>query len=258
MTENQNILSLRHIKKEYSGEKKTLALRDVTFDVKRGEFVGIIGPSGCGKTTLLKIIDGLLSPTDGEVLFENRKIEGPEKEIVLVFQEYNRSLLPWRTVLKNVEFALEITDTNIPNRREQAMKYLEMVGLKGFEKHYPWELSGGMQQRVAIARALAYRPKILLMDEPFGSLDARMREELEDELLRLWDKLGITILFVTHDIDEAIYLSDRLIVLSERPAIVLKDIQINLKRPRNQLYTRSTPAFIEYRNEVYKLLSRED
>jgi NitT/TauT family transport system ATP-binding protein len=253
MTESPIILTVDHVRKVYSGEKETIALKDITFHVKKGEFLGIVGPSGCGKTTLLKIISGLLSPTGGEVKIENRYIKGPEKDIVLVFQEYNRSLFPWRTVLKNVEFSLEISDVTDSHRRETATKYLEMVGLRGFEKYYPWELSGGMQQRVAIARALAYGPKILLMDEPFGSLDARMREELEDELLRIWEELGITIIFVTHDLDEAIYLSDRLLVLSERPAVVLKDIPIKLKRPRDQLITRSDPDFIEYRNKVYKL-----
>jgi NitT/TauT family transport system ATP-binding protein len=259
MTESPIILTVDHVRKVYSGEKETIALKDITFHVKKGEFLGIVGPSGCGKTTLLKIIGGLLDPTEGELILENRIIKGPEKDIVLVFQEYNRSLFPWRTVLKNVEFSLEISDISDSNKKETAMKYIDMVGLTGFEKYYPWELSGGMQQRVAIARALAYGPKILLMDEPFGSLDARMREELEDELLRIWEELGITIIFVTHDLDEAIYLSDRLLVLSERPAVVVKDITIKLKRPRDQLITRSDPDFIEYRNKVYKLFkSRKD
>ena len=253
LRETSEILSVQHIKKEYSGNLQSLALLDISFNVKKGEFLAIVGPSGCGKTTLLKIIAGLLIPTEGEVLIENRKAEGPEKNIVLVFQEYNRSLLPWRTVLKNVEFAFEISHYPGSEKQEKAEQYLKMVELKGFEKHYPWELSGGMQQRVAIARALAYGPKILLMDEPFGSLDARMREELEDELLRLWIELGITIIFVTHDLDEAIYMCDRLLVLSERPAMVLDDIPINLKRPRNQLITRSDPVFIDYRNTTYKL-----
>lgn len=257
MKDTSDILSVRNIKKEYSGNEKTLALENITFHVKRGEFLAIVGPSGCGKTTLLRIIAGLLNPTEGEVLIENRKIAGPEKDIVLVFQEYNRSLLPWRTVLKNVEFALEIINCPRPTIRKNAEKYLEMVGLKGFEKHYPWELSGGMQQRVAIARALAYGSKILLMDEPFGSLDARMREELEDELLLLWEELELTIVFVTHDLDEAIYLCDRLLALSERPATVLEDIPIQLKRPRNQLVTRSNHTFIEYRNNVYKLFKQK-
>jgi NitT/TauT family transport system ATP-binding protein len=257
MKEIPYILSVQHIRKEYSGNEQTLALEDVTFQVKRGELVAIVGPSGCGKTTLLKTIAGLLTPTEGMVLIENRKIEGPEKDIVLVFQEYNRSLLPWRTVLKNVEFALEVNSYPSSEKKVKVEKYIEMVGLRGFEKYYPWQLSGGMQQRVAIARALAYGPKILLMDEPFGSLDARMREELEDELLRLWEELGITIVFVTHDLDEAIYVCDRLLVLSERPAIVLEDIPINLKRPRNQLATRSDPTFIEYRNKAYKLFKQK-
>ncbi|GAI91506.1 unnamed protein product, partial [marine sediment metagenome] len=229
------------------------ALEDISFQVEKGEFLAVVGPSGCGKTTLLKIIAGLLQPTEGEVLLENRKIDGPEKKIVLVFQEYNRSLLPWRTVRKNVEFALEILDYSSSKRKVKAEQYLELVGLKGFEKYYPWELSGGMQQRVAIARALAYGPKIFLMDEPFGSLDARMREELEDELLQLWEELSITVIFVTHDLDEAIYLCDRLLVLSERPATVLEDMAIHLKRPRYQLATKSGNAFIEYRNKAYKL-----
>jgi len=244
------ILRVNHITKEYSGNEQTLVLADISFDARSGEFLSIIGPSGCGKTTLLKIVAGLLNPTKGEILIENKRIEGLRKDTILVFQEYNRSLLPWRTVRGNIEFALEINNHS-PN--EDPKKYLEMVGLRGFERYYPWELSGGMQQRVAIARALAYGPKILLMDEPFGSLDARMREELEDELLRLWNELGITIIFVTHDLDEAIYLSDRLIVLSERPAVLLEDMPIHLERPRNQLTTRSDPAFIEYRNNAYKL-----
>lgn len=215
MTKNLPIiLSVQNILKEYCDNEKTLAIEDITFNVKTGDFLAIVGPSGCGKTTLLKIIAGLLHPTKGSILIENRGIENPQKDIILVFQEYDRSLLPWRTVQKNVEFALEINDSSISDRREKAEVYLEMVGLKGFEKHYPWALSGGMQQRVAIARALAYGPKILLMDEPFGSLDARMREELEDELLQLWGRLGITIILVTHDLDEAIYLCDRLLVLS--------------------------------------------
>jgi len=257
MKETSNILTVQHIKKEYSGNELTLALEDITFQVKEGAFLAIVGPSGCGKTTLLKIIAGLLHPTAGEVLIENRAIKGPEKKIVLVFQEYNRSLLPWRTVLKNVEFPFEITNTPSSIKKEITRKYLEMVGLREFEQHYPWELSGGMQQRVAIARALAYEPKILLMDEPFGSLDARMREELEDELLKLWEELGITIVFVTHDLDEAIYLCDKLLIMGERPAVVLENVPIHLERPRSQLASRSDPSFIKYRNDAYKLLKKK-
>ena len=164
--------------------------------------------------------------------------------------------MPWRNVIKNVELPLEVLNEPKSKRKEKAKIFLEKVGLKGFEKHFPWELSGGMQQRVAIARALAYEPSILLMDEPFGSLDARMREELEDELLRLWKEFGITIIFVTHDLDEAIYLSDRLIVLSERPAKILDDIPIKLNRPRNQLDTRSDLDFIRYRKEAYTMFKK--
>jgi NitT/TauT family transport system ATP-binding protein len=254
--ESINILEVKKIKKEYDAGEATSAIEDVSFQVKKGEFLAIVGPSGCGKSTLLKIIAGLLTPTCGEVLKENNFIKGSKKDVILVFQEYNRSLLPWRNVIKNVELPLEVLNEPKSKRKEKAKIFLEKVGLKGFEKHFPWELSGGMQQRVAIARALAYEPSILLMDEPFGSLDARMREELEDELLRLWKEFGITIIFVTHDLDEAIYLSDRLIVLSERPAKILDDIPIKLNRPRNQLDTRSDLDFIRYRKEAYTMFKK--
>lgn len=252
------MLEVKSIRKQHSTNDQILSLKDITFQVKRGEFLSIVGPSGCGKTTLLKIIAGLLRPTRGEISIKKKKVVTPVKEIIIVFQEYNRSLFPWRTVMKNIEFAVELcSGIDFSKKKEEVERYLELVDLKGFEKYYPWELSGGMQQRVALARALSYRPEILLMDEPFGSLDAQIREELEDKLLLLWKELGITIIFVTHDIDESIYLSDRLLILSERPAEVIKDISINLRRPRDQYATRCDPAFIQYRNIAYRLLRKK-
>ena len=223
----------------------------------RREFVSIVGPSGCGKSTLLMCIAGLIPPSSGTVKVKGVEINGPPQNLVLVFQEYNRSLFAWRSVLGNVLFGLEVRGKISREAEEKACHLIGLVGLEGFERHYPWELSGGMQQRVAIARALAYEPEVLLMDEPFGSVDALTRLELEDTLLRLWKDLRTTILFVTHDIEEAVYLSDRIYVLSRRPSRVLLRMDIHLDRPRNQLSTRSDPKFVELRNEIYRQISDE-
>jgi NitT/TauT family transport system ATP-binding protein len=186
------------------------------------------------------------------VLVKGREVKGPPPNLVLVFQEYNKSLFAWRTVLGNVLFGLEARRERSPRGEPKARELLELVGLKGFEKHYPWELSGGMQQRVAIARALAYEPEVLLMDEPFGSLDALTRLELEDILLKVWAELRTTILFITHDIEEAIYLSDRIWVLSRRPSQIIQELTIDFPRPRNQVATRTEPRFMTLRNDVYR------
>ncbi|MDP2207546.1 MAG: ABC transporter ATP-binding protein [Bacteroidota bacterium] len=231
----------------------TVAIGSITFDVREGEFISILGPSGCGKTTLLRIIAGLIQPTSGQV---HIKTDSTERNLMLVFQEYNRSLFPWRTVAKNISFGLEVSGSSPKELAKRVDEYINLVGLKGFENHYPWELSGGMQQRTAIARALACHPNLLLMDEPFGSLDALSRNELEDDLLRLWKQASITILFVTHDIDEAIYLSDRIIVLSQRPSKVEDIILVELPRPRHQVESRSSNKFIEYRSKISRLLGR--
>jgi len=200
---------------------------------------------------------GLIPPSSGTVRVQGVEINGPPRNLVLVFQEYNRSLFAWRSVLGNVLFGLEVRGKISREAEEKARHLISLVGLEGFERHYPWELSGGMQQRVAIARALAYEPEVLLMDEPFGSVDALTRLELEDTLLRLWKDLRTTILFVTHDIEEAVYLSDRIYVLSRRPSRVLLRMDIHLDRPRNQLSTRSDPRFVELRNEIYRQISDE-
>jgi NitT/TauT family transport system ATP-binding protein len=234
------------------------ALGGVSFRVEAGQFVSVVGPSGCGKSTLLQCLAGLMRPTSGQVFFDGSEVTGPPEGLILLFQEYNKSLMAWRSVLGNVRFGLE--GRKGVSRAEidaDARRHLELVGLRGFEQHYPWELSGGMQQRVAIARALVRKPEVLLMDEPFGSLDALTRIELEDTLLRLWETLRTTILFVTHDIEEAVYLSDRIYVLSRRPARVIEELDVKLPRPRNQLTTREGPRFIQHRHHIFELISRE-
>ena len=208
--------------------------------------------------TLPPMIAGLTRPTTGQVLLHGREVTGPPEGLILLFQEYNKSLLAWRSVLKNVRFGLETRPGMTRSRMEaEARRYIELVGLKGFENHYPWELSGGMQQRVAIARALVRQPEVLLMDEPFGSLDALTRIELEDALLALWDSLRATILFVTHDIEEAVYLSDYVYVLSSRPSQVIEEIEVKLERPRHQLTSREDPRFIQARHRIFELISKE-
>ena len=256
------LLKVTHLGKTYRqlGGAPTPAIHDVSLSVKGGQFVSLVGPSGCGKTTLLMCIAGLTKPSEGAILLSGRALLGPPPNLVLVFQEFNKSLFAWRTVLGNVLFGLEARPGASGHRsklEERARHFIKLVGLEGFENHYPWELSGGMQQRVAIARALAHEPQVLLMDEPFGSVDALTRLELEDTLLRLWEELKTTILFVTHDIEEAIYLSDMIYVLSARPCRILGQIELKLKRPRNQLTSREESLFIDYRHEIYEMISRE-
>jgi NitT/TauT family transport system ATP-binding protein len=209
-----------------------MALEDVSLEVKLAEFLCIVGPSGCGKTTLLRLIAGLDHPSSGKIILEGKEVKGPSPDRGMVFQEF--SLFPWRTVVKNVEFGLEIKGLKERERREIAEEYIELVGLTGFEDHYPYELSGGMKQRVAIARALATEPSILLMDEPFGSVDAQTRNVLQQELLEIWERTKKTILFVTHSVDEAIYLGDRIAVMSTRPGRIVECCAITITRPRKR------------------------
>jgi len=249
-----SILEVQGLSKNYrqtSGES-TAAIGNITCQVEAGEFVSFVGPSGCGKTTLLMSIAGLLTPSAGRVIVHNKEVSGPPPNLVLLFQEYNKSLFAWRSVLGNVRFGLEARGNRSANAAKKAQMLIELVGLGGFENHYPWELSGGMQQRVAIARALAYEPELLLMDEPFGSLDALTRLELEDSLLALWSELKTTIVFITHDIEEAIYLSSRIWVLSRRPSEIIDEIRISFPRPRNQVSTRAEARFMEIRNDIYR------
>jgi NitT/TauT family transport system ATP-binding protein len=251
------ILEVHNLSKTYrqAGGEPTAAIGSISCKIEQSEFVSFVGPSGCGKTTLLMTIAGLLPPSGGRILVHDRQVNGPPPGLVLLFQEYNKSLFAWRSVLGNVRFGLEARDAHSRQADRRARELIELVGLAGFEKHYPWELSGGMQQRVAIARALAYEPEVMLMDEPFGSLDALTRLELEDALLRLWAELKMTIVFITHDIEEAIYLSDRILVLSRRPSEIVEELSIALSRPRDQETTRAAGYFMETRNHIYRRIS---
>ena len=207
------------------------ALQDFNIYVGEGEFVSIVGPSGCGKSTFLNVLLGLIPPNSGEMAINGKKVEGPGHDRAMVFQEFG--LLPWRTVLNNIELGLELQGMGTTVRRKISQKFINMVGLAGFEKHYPHELSGGMKQRVGIARALASDPEVLLMDEPFAALDAQTRDIMQAELLRIWQEAKKTVLFVTHQIEEAVYLSDRVVVMTRRPGKMKKLIDIPLSRPRD-------------------------
>jgi NitT/TauT family transport system ATP-binding protein len=228
----------------------------VSFDVKAGEIVSIVGPSGCGKTTLLKALAGLLKPTGGTIRFQGKVVQGVPDGLAMVFQEYGRSLLPWTTVNGNIELPLRYQPISPDECRRRVSESLQAVDLSGFGERYPWQLSGGMQQRVAIARALAYHPKLLLMDEPVASVDAQTRADLEDLAAAVRDRFDITIVLVTHDIDEAVYLSDRVVVLSSPPSKVLAQIAIDLPRPRDQIATKASEQFVAKRSEVARLIRR--
>jgi NitT/TauT family transport system ATP-binding protein len=247
------LLDVAGVQKIYTGRGRTVeAVRDLTFSVGDGELVCIVGPSGAGKTTLLKIIAGLLAPTAGQVTLAGQAVTRPPESMAVVFQEYGRSLYPWMTVEQNVELPLKHKKLSKARRRELVQEALGAVGLAEAHAAYPWQLSGGMQQRVAIARAVAYEPRVLLMDEPFAAVDAQTRADLEDLIRSLWHKLGVTILFVTHDIDESVYLGQRVLVLSSSPTVVMEDLTIDLPDERNQLETRSGRRFAELRGHVYE------
>lgn len=249
------LLEVRSLAKSYSSQEGTTeAIADISFEVSSGEFVCVVGPSGCGKTTLLKCLAGLLSPTEGEVLLGGEEVREPPVEMGFVFQDYASSLLPWLRVESNVTFPLRHKGVSRERQAELAAETLEVVGLSEFAGHYPWQLSGGMQQRVAIARALAYEPEILLMDEPFASVDAQTRGDLEDLLLGVWEKYQVTAVFVTHDIDESVYLADRVIVLSARPSTVEEELTVDLPRPRDQIATKRLQAFTDLRTEVVRTI----
>ena len=235
----------------------TEAVHDVSFQVPEGEFVSVVGPSGCGKSTLLRCIAGLDTPTSGEILLRGQKVTQPPEDMGVVFQDYSRSLLPWMTVSRNVRLPLDYKIKDVQERDSATERALEVVGLSKFADHYPWQLSGGMQQRVAIARALAVNPSLLLMDEPFASVDAQTRSDLEDLVLRLWSEFGMTILLVTHDIDESVYVSDRVVILSRPPSTVAREVTIELPRPRNQIETKHESLFADRRTEVLSLISEQ-
>ncbi|WP_336207557.1 ABC transporter ATP-binding protein [Nonomuraea sp. LPB2021202275-12-8] len=246
------MLEISRLSKVYESPGRSVeAIRSITLSVGAGELVCVVGPSGCGKTTLLRTVAGLLPVSGGEVRIAGEPVNGPPPRMAVVFQEYGRSLFPWMTVRQNVELPLKEKKVPAPRRRELVDGSLESVGLTDAADAHPWQLSGGMQQRVAIARAVAYEPQVLLMDEPFAAVDAQTRADLEDLILGLWRDLGVTTLFVTHDIDEAVYLGQRVIVLSSSPTVVMEDLKIDLPPERDQLTTRSLPRFGELRGHIY-------
>ncbi|MGB7076237.1 MAG: ABC transporter ATP-binding protein [Xanthobacteraceae bacterium] len=246
------MLEVKHLRKVYEDSSRTIeAIRDVSFGVGQGELVCIVGPSGAGKTTLLKCIAGLLAPTAGTVVLEGQPVTDPPPSMAVVFQEYGRSLFPWMTVHDNVMLPLKQKKMTAARREELVRNALSAVDLKDVESAYPWQLSGGMQQRVAIARAVAYEPHVLLMDEPFAAVDAQTRADLEDLIRVLWHRLRVTVLFVTHDIDESIYLGQRVLVMSHAPTVIMEDVAIDLPGDRTQLETRSMARFAELRKHVY-------
>jgi NitT/TauT family transport system ATP-binding protein len=250
-------LDVSHLAKSYgSGTSTTQIIGDLTFSVAVGELVSIVGPSGVGKTTLLKCLAGLQPMTSGSATLDGVAIDGPPPGMALVFQEYTRSLMPWLSVEKNVALPLRHLKLSRSEREERVRVALEGVGLSAAAHQYPWQLSGGMQQRVAIARALAYRPEVLVLDEPFASVDAQTRFELEDLCLRIRDDFAMTIVLVTHDIDEAVYLSDRIVVLGERPARVIETVDVVLPSPRDQITTRSRPEFGLLRSDILDHIRR--
>ncbi|KQC04352.1 MAG: nitrate ABC transporter ATP-binding protein [Methanoculleus sp. SDB] len=243
-------VSIRNLNRifEKEGGVTTVALEEITLDIEDEEFVCLVGPSGCGKTTLLRIIAGLDTATGGSVTIDGEQITGPDPRRGMVFQEY--SLFPWRNIRDNITFGLEMKGMDRESRMRIAAEYLELVGLEQFRDAYPFELSGGMRQRVAIARALANNPDVLLMDEPFGALDAQTRNVMQQELLEIWEKTRKTVVFVTHSVDEAVFLADRIIVLSPRPGRICENIAVDLPRPRE----RTSANFAELRRHVLGLM----
>jgi NitT/TauT family transport system ATP-binding protein len=257
-------LKIEHVSKEFSvrdtegprrGRKNFAAVRDIDLEVAEGEFLVLVGPSGCGKSTLLDLLAGLGEPTAGQILVDGRRVSGPGLDRGIVFQQY--ALLPWRSALGNIEFGLEASGLRRRERAARAREYLELVGLSGFENSYPHELSGGMKQRVAIARSLAYDPEVLLMDEPFAALDALTRDSLQAQLIRIWEQTGKTIVFITHSIDEAVYLGERVAVMSARPGRIKAVIEIEIDNRVDVADVRSSAEFGRYRHLVWEQLRDE-
>jgi NitT/TauT family transport system ATP-binding protein len=250
-------LEVAALSKRFSAHGR-YAFDRMSFTIGKGDFVALIGPSGCGKSTLLHVAAGLSTPTGGVVRLKGETVTSPRPDMMFVFQQYNKSIFPWKTVLDNVMLGVKYrSGASRDELKAICRKQLELVGLAQFVNYYPYQLSGGMQQRVAIARALARRPELLLMDEPFSALDAMMRVELQDLLLKLWSEIGLTILFVTHDLDEALYLAQRVIVMSASPGTIADVVDVPLAYPRNQVQTRSEPVYLNLRERLYGLMVQQ-
>jgi len=247
------MLTLEGVSKRYGDPTTgTLAVQDLTFTIEEGQIVTMVGPSGCGKTTVLKLMAGLLRPTSGRISVDGSPVTGPPEQIALVFQDYANSLYPWMRVADNVAFPLRRLKLPKSEVSQRVQRTLEAVGLRGMGEKYPWQLSGGMQQRVAIARGLAYQPRILLMDEPFGALDAQTRADLEDLVFQVREEFGITVVFVTHDIDESVYLADSILIMGPRPTFIDERLEVDLPAPRDQLETKQQPEFARLRSVVWR------
>ena len=256
---NGESLSLQGITKVFGAQGSGLvAVQSAELEVKAGEFLSIVGPSGCGKSTLLQIVAGLMAPTEGAVFMGDKNVTGEPAHMVYLFQQYAKSLLPWMTVEDNVKFSFNHRmNLSAAATRERCREFLEMVGLGDFARHYPWQLSGGMQQRVAIARALAAEPSVLLLDEPFSSVDALTRLDLHALILELWTRKRFTAVLVTHDVDEAVFLSDRIAILSHRPGHIVEVVETGLPRPRKIVETHSDPRFISVRQQLLSYLLKK-
>ena len=250
-------LVVRNLRKTFRSQRVEGALQvfeDLSFTVNPSEFVSLVGPSGCGKTTFLRILDGLIPHDDGEILLDGKTVIKPGPDKGFVFQD--SSLLPWRTVMDNVILGLELQGIDRREARRKAERYISLVGLGGFENHYPHELSGGMQQRVNLARALIVDPQVLLMDEPFASLDAQTREIMQAELLKMWNQTKKTVIFVTHQIEEAIFLADRVVVFSARPARIREIVKVGIPRPRS-LNVKRTKEFLDLADQIWSIIQEE-
>ncbi len=247
-------LSVRDVSVTFGAAANRPVLKDISFEVREGEFLSIVGPSGCGKTTLLRLFAGLMKPTSGAMFFDGKPIAGPSRERAIVFQDYTNALLPWRTVAGNIALSLERHVPSRADRDAQVDALIAQMDLGRAAQQFPPQLSGGMQQRVQIARCLAQQPRIMLMDEPFGALDAITRQTLQDDLLKLAAQKRMTTVFITHDLEEAIYLGDRVHVLGANPGRVIETIEVGLAKPRNQLTTREDPKFLAHRHHLFGLL----
>lgn len=255
-----DFISAKKVEVSFLQENSSFVVfKDIDLNIEEGTFVSIVGPSGCGKTTLLKVIAGLQEASSGKVFFKDREVVGPPKNMVYVFQQYSKSIFPWRTILQNAVYGIE-DDKSLSKKEilQKGRKYLELVGLKGSENLYPSQLSGGMQQRLAIARALVCEPKVLLMDEPFSAVDALTRMKLQQMMLEIWTEMNVSVIFVTHDVEEAIYLSSRVISLTKSPAQIDKDIMIDLPYPRRQLETRENQKYVTYRHDLLESIFKAE